>query len=659
VRVALRNFASRTAALAALIACTSLSATEAGPFNQFVGFGDSSIDTGWYFTHRYNTNPAIQALYNTALANGGGVATTPGGTINSAILASLFGLTAIPVGEPGGSNYAAGGATNVAYAGSTTLAPMTTGQIQSYLTNVNGAANPNALYMISSGGNDILDAICPGGNCVANATQLATTSANALSAAIAQLHGAGGRTFIVSILYNADPGSVGTGTSPLASAERTYNQMLYADLAAAGVNFIPVSGKVIATAIGTDPALFGLTNVMPGSNVTHQGGACINPNPALVTSAWAAFCTTLVAPNAGQTYLFADNLHYSAAGQLVEGDYAYSLVVAPTEMSYLAEAPVETRTAVVRSIRDQIQISQHSRSVGSYNGWISGDLSALSMGNNMPGFPTDPGTPGMVTMGVDYQLTSHWLIGAAASVGTTTQSFSLGGNFVQNEYALSGFAAYTGGPVWFDLIGSYGGLHDNTDRIVPIGVTTVANTGSTGGNNASFAAEAGYNLLLPHAAGESGITHGPVAGILLQRVYVDGFNESDPFTAVGGFTALNYAGQLRNSAVSELGYQASTVLGIWRPYAKLVWDHEFASANRVVTAIEPEVPFAPAFAMPAVIFGKDWATGTLGTAVALGRGVTGYASLSGEVGQSRVTSYGGQLGLNFAFADSRSLSPPR
>jgi outer membrane lipase/esterase len=103
VRVALRNFASRTAALAALIACTSLSAAEAGPFNQFVGFGDSSIDTGWYFTHRYNTNPAIQALYNTALANGGGVATTPGGTINSAILASLFGLTAIPVGEPGGS----------------------------------------------------------------------------------------------------------------------------------------------------------------------------------------------------------------------------------------------------------------------------------------------------------------------------------------------------------------------------------------------------------------------------------------------------------------------------------------------------------------------------------------------------------------------------
>jgi hypothetical protein len=63
--------------------------------------------------------------------------------------------------------------------------------------------------------------------------------------------------------------------------------------------------------------------------------------------------------------------------------------------------------------------------------------------------------------------------------------------------------------------------------------------------------------------------------------------------------------------------------------------------------------------MPAVIFGKDWATGTLGTAVALGRSVTGYASLSGEVGQSRVTSYGGQVGLNFAFADSSSHSPPR
>jgi hypothetical protein len=51
-----------------------------------------------------------------------------------------------------------------------------------------GAANPNALYLISSGGNDIAGAICLGGVCAGNVTQLAQTSAAALAAAIAQLH---------------------------------------------------------------------------------------------------------------------------------------------------------------------------------------------------------------------------------------------------------------------------------------------------------------------------------------------------------------------------------------------------------------------------------------------------------------------------------------
>ncbi len=101
---------------------------EAQPFDQFIGSGDSAINSGWYFTHTYNTNATVQAVYNASRAAGGGYATTPGGRMNSTILASLFGQTAIPVGEPGGTNYAAGGATNVPYAGSTTLAPTTVSQ---------------------------------------------------------------------------------------------------------------------------------------------------------------------------------------------------------------------------------------------------------------------------------------------------------------------------------------------------------------------------------------------------------------------------------------------------------------------------------------------------------------------------------------------------
>jgi outer membrane lipase/esterase len=164
----------------------------------------------------------------------------------------------------------------------------------------------------------------------------------------------------------------------------------------------------------------------------------------------------------------------------------------------------------------------------------------------------------------------------------------------------------------------------------------------------SFAAEFGYDLQIASAA--LPVTHGPVAGIVLQQIYVDGFAETDPFSgdASGGFTALSYAGQLRNSAVSELGYQASMDFGLWHPYAKLVWNHEFASRDRMVTASEPEIVFAPSYTMPAVLFGTDWATATVGTTVSVGRGMTAYASFTSQVGQSNVTTYGGQIGLNVA-----------
>jgi outer membrane lipase/esterase len=664
--------AGRFLARAGLIAiCATLllsfgAPAKAQPFTQFIGFGDSTLDSGWYFTHTHDKNPINEALYRAAQAAGGGVAMTPGGRVNSQILAGMFGLSATAVGLPGGTNYAAGGAANIDYANYQTLAPNTISQIQSYLASTGGVANPNALYMISSGGNDVRGAICPNGVCAANASQLAVNSANALSAAIAQLRAVGARNFVVAINFGAGP--LGNGNTDAAATTRIYDQALYGGLAAAGINFVPVSGRVIADAIGVDPSRFGLTNATPGSAQTHQGGACINPAPGngaggTIASAWAASCTTLVAPNAPQTYLYADDLHYSAAGQLIEGTYAYSLIVAPTEMSYLAEAPVTTRRTVVDSILSQIPISQWQRTVGSTNAWISGDLSSLSMASNAQGFPSDPGTPGMVTSGIDYLVTPNWLVGAAVSVGTTRQSFSLGGDFRQNEYAVSAYAAYVAGPLWFDTIASYGGLRYDVNRIVPIGIATVSNTSSPRGDNASFAAEIGYDFTtgfgpstasaLPAKARATApltLTHGPVAGIVLQRISVNGFAETDPFAGdpSGGLTALAFGNQRRNSAITELGYQASLELGFWRPYAKLVWNHELAATDRLVTATVPEIAFAPPYAMPAVTFGKDWVTGTLGTRVAFGRGVTGYASLTGQSGQSRVASYGGQLGLNVA-----------
>jgi outer membrane lipase/esterase len=664
-------------------------AAQAQNFNQFYGFGDSTIDSGWwqaYFaTHTTNGNQNESNLIKNAIANGTNGAPVGAGNLNnSQILSSLFGLTAIPADQTGGTNYAIAGAVDAATGANGNIGnlnnstvvnatntntglPSTVQQIANYLNANGGRANPNALYLISSGGNDTTfanDAFAT----TAQKDAYVTAQAQNLAAAITGLQAAGAQYIVVHAI----------GISPTSTLNALQTQVLWSQLAANGVRFIPSDVPAVVAAAQFNPALFGFSpsTVSPGTVGTGTDSACVTQTGAgASTSGWAQWCANTTTPSSNYAYLrssnseftslYADNEHLSAAGQIMEADYDYSLITAPSEMSYLAEAPVKTRTALVDTIFQQIPISERQRAVGTFNAWVSGDVSSLTMGNSFPGFPSDPGTPGMVTVGADYLWIPDWLVGGAASVGTTTQSFSLGGNFRQNEYALSGYAAFVGHPLWFDMIASYGGIHYNTDRIVPIGIATIANTGSTNGENASFAAEIGYNFSTGFGSGGASspmptkapppmpngwsITYGPVGGILLQKVDVNGFTEADAFggDATGGFTALSFAGQVRDSAVTELGYQASTTIGMWQPYAKLVWNHELVSSNRQVTAFLTTIA-APGFSMPAVILGSDWGTATLGTSVALRPGVTAYASFNSEFAQSEATYYGGQIGLNFA-----------
>jgi outer membrane lipase/esterase len=269
-----------------------------------------------------------------------------------------------------------------------------------------------------------------------------------------------------------------------------------------------------------------------------------------------------------------------------------------------------------------------------------------------------------VAAGLDYAFAPGWLIGAAASVGTTKQKFDIGGDFRLNEYSVSGYLSARSGPAWASFIGSYGGLRYDVHRIVPIGITTIDNSGETKGHNTSFAAEIGYDFGTPVASAvptrmpvkappaptaEFNITHGPVAGVVVQWINLRGFTETDPFASdsLGAFTALSFAGQTRHSIVTELGYRVKMDMGIWQPYAKLVWNHEFASQNRLVTASLTSID-APSYSLPAVIFGRDWGTGTVGTTVKLWDRVTGLASFTGQFAERHVTVYGGQVGLNVA-----------
>jgi outer membrane lipase/esterase len=94
-----------------MVAASSPAASQT--INQFIGFGDSTIDSGWYRNAAPNsTNPIYNADFAIAVTQGGGKATTNPGLVSSEFLAGAFGQTAIPANQPGGTNYATGDARN-------------------------------------------------------------------------------------------------------------------------------------------------------------------------------------------------------------------------------------------------------------------------------------------------------------------------------------------------------------------------------------------------------------------------------------------------------------------------------------------------------------------------------------------------------------------
>jgi outer membrane lipase/esterase len=94
---------------------------------------------------------------------------------------------------------------------------------------------------------------------------------------------------------------------------------------------------------------------------------------------------------------------------------------------------------------------------------------------------------------------------------------------------------------------------------------------------------------------------------------------------------------------------------MWRPFAQIVWDHDFASRNGVVNASLTTIA-APGFSLPAVVVGQDWATATAGTEIKFTPSLTGLASFWAQLGQTNVTNVGGILGLSYAF--NREPPPP-
>jgi outer membrane lipase/esterase len=287
-------------------------AVRASTFDNVFVFGDSTVDTGWFRYTPLPVNPTLNALAAASLADGGRIPDTPYGIGAAQVLAASYGLNANPADNgAGGTNFAVSGAQNNANFINPN-APSTVTQMTNYLLAHSGAADANALYLVSSGGNDIKYAQTLVG--AAARQGWVDNAATDLANKVAALQAAGAKNIIVSNGYYAAT----TAPGPTTLFARYWSD-LFTDLNALNVTFKLADVQSLETSIFADPGAYGFTSI---SNVDGPNGtALINPDPALITNSWALYGTTalLRSPNAAQTSFWADDEHFAAHAQQLEG----------------------------------------------------------------------------------------------------------------------------------------------------------------------------------------------------------------------------------------------------------------------------------------------------------------------------------------------------
>ncbi|RYZ71259.1 MAG: autotransporter domain-containing protein [Lysobacteraceae bacterium] len=527
-------------------------------------FGDSLTDSG----HFQNTLPA-------GIRDQAGRFTTNPGWIWAQWVADHYGTDATTDNQ-GGTNYAIGGA-RIDTPVVNTL-PVT-GQVELYLANHGGRADPDALYTVWGGGNDLL------------AFDFSAPVGAQMVEAVSRLQDAGARYVLVPTVPDAGltPFAISAGGAVPALATtiaNSFNQNIFGALAAAGLRIIPLNTFQLQQEIVADAGRFGFTNI--GS--TACTGSSLTCTPA-----------DYVVPGADQTYVFADGVHPSSATHRILADYAVSVLEGPRQVAMLSNSAAFTGRA--RADRVAMHVDGTAQADG-MRWW--GDLRADRQ-QNEGGIDYDGTTPAG-TFGLDWSR-GDLVFGGFLGFGRGTQDYGRdAGRFDHSESTVGGFLGWYGESAWINGQASYSKLSFDVERKVNLGIASRRHDGSADGSNLSVGLNAGWEFA------DGVISHGPVAGVLAQRIEVDGYTEAGTLA-----TALAHAGQDYDSLVANLGWQVRYAAGEnFRPYARVTFDHEFEGAPDQVFARLVSMPATAEFAVPGLQADRSYGTVMLGARTRIG-----------------------------------------
>ncbi|WP_228271196.1 SGNH/GDSL hydrolase family protein [Acinetobacter brisouii] len=306
-----------------------LSATQAQAtsFKNVVIFGDSLSDGGNVALYtagtqaRYTTNPGQAAAE--LVAEGVGTTTSP----------SLL----------GGTNYAWGssGVVNSLYSGIPTLQQ----QLSQYLGLTGGTANPNTLYEMWGGANDIFGLLDKYVSLDITQAQLitgTTTAATTELSLLSSLQQVGAKYVVVYNLPNMGltPSALEQGTTVagyLTQLSQLYNYNLsngLDSLSASGLNIVPVNVYGLLSEVVANPAAYGFTNVT--NEACGVGSKSYQCGPA------GSGALYTYAAGTDQSYLFADGVHPTTATHRLLAQAVLAELAAPGQSLYCQKYPLRS-----------------------------------------------------------------------------------------------------------------------------------------------------------------------------------------------------------------------------------------------------------------------------------------------------------------------------
>ena len=252
--------------VAAFLGLTSIAALAATPtYDALYVFGDSYCDVGNLFLATSGAE-AAPPYYNMRFSNG------------PIWIDHVAGFLGLPMKAylQGGTNFAFGGAW-VTQPESVTGVPSVPQQVEIYLGLTGGKADPNALYILEGGGNDILDTT--------------TGSPEALGAEIAAgilesehlLRQAGARNFVIPNLFNVGLLPAGAANAAFAAtastaANKAENEQLAGEESLPKIHIIRMDVFSLLNSVEKDSTHFGFTNI---TDPCYTTVVCSDPDHSL------------------------------------------------------------------------------------------------------------------------------------------------------------------------------------------------------------------------------------------------------------------------------------------------------------------------------------------------------------------------------------------